>query len=621
MPRNAAFLVLFVLSHEGWLMKIDKQFLRHVQEIFGPLRYRMLLVLSMIGLSQALFLAGPYIQGMILDNLSQGIAMSQTYSLIALAAAIRLVNQWALQFPREKYEVDKVDFDIQERAGDQTMLHVTSLSVGQHNMLHSGTKQSVINRGQSSMTSLVTLTVYEIAPTLLRCVALVLALFYMSPLFGLVVLIIVTVYVWLTIKMNNSFGPEMKKLEKMWNTESKFRGEILQNISHVLVNAQEKKAQAEANAKYEETVVVAKPLWNRFLFYAYIKMALFVVGGTANLLLGAHYIYTGQYTLGKVVVLWYWSNDALNSVGNVGGMQRQIMRMWSSIKRYCEFLDLQNDLIVSKNPITLTPIKGNIEFQDVNFFYQSRIEFSGDGDEKPKKEEQAKSPALSGISFAIEAGQTVAIVGKSGSGKTTLAQMVLRVYDPSTGKVLIDCEDLKNLDIQKFRSGIGVVEQTVPLFDRSIRENILYGLNGHAANVTNEELERVAQMAQLSQFSHKLEQGYDTIIGERGIKLSGGERQRIGIARALIKNPAILIFDEATSSLDAGVEAEIREAIKEASVGRTTIIIAHRFSTIRYVDRILVMDEGKIVGDGRHSDLYESCPTYRKLVDHQVTSN
>lgn len=602
-------------------MKIDGLFLRHIQGIFGPLKSRMLFVLSLIGLSQVLQLAGPYIQGAILDNLSQGKAMTYTYWLIALAVTIRLVNQWVLQFPREKFEINKVDFDIQERAGDQTMEHVTNLSVGQHNMLHSGTKQSVINRGQSSMTNLVTMAVYEIAPTLMRCLALVIALFYMSPLFGFVVLVTLTLFTWLTVKMNNSFGDKILKLERMWNVESKFRGEILQNISHVLVNAQEKKAQAEANAKFDETVSVAKPLWNRFILYAYLKNSVIIAGSALVMFLGAYYIYNDQYTIGKVVVLWYWSNDALNSVGNIGSMQRQIMRMWTSIRRYCEFLDLKNDVTTAENPIVFDSLKGDIEFRDVKFFYQSRIEFSPEyAEEKPvvKKQEVAKHPALNGITLRVKAGETIGIVGQSGSGKTTLVQLALRSHDPSSGQILMDGEDLRNLDIQKFRSSIGVVEQTVPLFDRSIKDNILYGLNGHAVDVTHEELERAATMAQISQFAHKLEQGFDTIIGERGIKLSGGERQRIGIARALIKNPAILIFDEATSSLDAGVEAEIREAIKEASIGRTTIIIAHRFSTIRYVDRIVVMDEGMIVGEGKHDDLYETCPIYRKLVDHQV---
>ena len=175
------------------------------------------------------------------------------------------------------------------------------------------------------------------------------------------------------------------------------------------------------------------------------------------------------------------------------------------------------------------------------------------------------------------------------------------------------------MDLQSFRSKVGVVEQQVPLFDQSIRYNILYGLNGRAKDVTDKELERISQISQISRFSHKLEKGFDTLIGERGIKLSGGERQRVGIARALIKDPAILIFDEATSSLDASVEAEIRDAINEASQGRTTIIIAHRFSTIRYANRIIVMEEGQIAGQGKHEELYKSCLPYRKLVDHQLT--
>ncbi len=524
-------------------MNAQRYFLRQAWAIFGPLKWRMLLVLGTIAVAQGLSLIGPYIQGTILDNISHQKAMSQTYWLIALACGIWLFTHWVLQFAREMYEVDKIDFDINERADDQTMIQVTSLSVGQHNSIHSGMKKSVIDRGQHSMTTLVHMFIYEIVPTISRATIMTVAMCWLSLSMGLIVLSAMAVFLALTIWMNQTFGPKLKGLEKKWNRESQFRGEILHHISHVLVNAQEEKAREEAGAKYDEVVTIAKPMWQRFLVWAYLKNMTLVLARTGIMALGAHYIYTGEYTFGKIVVFWGWSNDAMNSIGNVGSLQRQIIKMWTSIRRYCEFLGMETDVKVVDNPIVLDPIQGRIEVKNLSFAYDRRLNISEDEDDEASgKREKSKRPALRDVSLVIESGETVAIVGESGSGKTTLVSMLLRVSDPTAGQILIDGQDLKLLDLQAYRSKVGVVEQTVPLFDRSIRDNITYGLDGKASAVTEDELQRISDISQISRFSHKLEDGFNTLIGERGIKLSGGERQRVGIARARVKDRAIISF-------------------------------------------------------------------------------
>jgi ABC-type multidrug transport system fused ATPase/permease subunit len=242
---------------------------------------------------------------------------------------------------------------------------------------------------------------------------------------------------------------------------------------------------------------------------------------------------------------------------------------------------------------------GDIELQNVSFQY-------------PKGER----PVFENVTLTIPNGKKIAFVGFSGSGKSTIVKLLLRMYDWGSGDIKVAGKSLRDLDAQTFRQKIGYVEQHVDLFDISIRENILFGLKNK--KLSEEKLNGIVHLSRIDQFFHRLgSSGLDTIIGERGVKLSGGERQRIGIARALAKDPEILIFDEATASLDTENEKYIQEAIDESSKGRTTIIIAHRLSTIVNSDIIFVMDKGKVVGQGTHEELKTKSPEYQRLIHAQ----
>lgn len=310
-------------------------------------------------------------------------------------------------------------------------------------------------------------------------------------------------------------------------------------------------------------------------------------------------------------ILWFGGRDVINGKLTAGallafltyiGLLVQPIRVFSrvistiqqgvaSADRVFEILDEKNEVPLAENPLTLAPMGGQITFNDVWFAYND------------------KAWVLKGLDFEIERGQKIAVVGSTGAGKSTLADLVMRFYDPQKGTILIDGTDIKQLELKSYRRQIGVVPQDPVLMKGTLAYNIGYGYDG----VTDDDLVRAAETAGILSFIRTLPDGFDTAVGERGVTLSGGQRQRIAIARAVVRDPRILIMDEATSSLDALVEQQVQEAMRKAMQGRTAIIIAHRLSTIRDADRIAVLSGGRLVEQGTHDELMSLKGHYYKL--------
>ncbi len=601
-----------------------KQFLKKVWEIYAPFRSSVVIVFVFIAVVQILALAAPYFQGMLIDCLIQKRPMSFTYWIMGAAFVAFILQNVVVGYYREVFEIKNVEFAVPEYISKKTMEKVLSLSVGQHIAQNSGMKESIVSKGQHSLTSLAYTLMYEVLPVVVQIIFMVGALLYLSWPLGLVVVVGMVSFVAAIIAGNLKVQKPLKRVDKAYHENARFRGEIYRNAELVLINSQEKRAVRESDANLREIHAQFQDIWLNFVKWAFARNIIVGLTRFSVMAIGIYYVYNGVYTPGHLVIFWSWAGNALSQVGTVGQLQRRIVSMYASVKKYFELLDLEPSVKVIPNPVRPVKFAGRIEFKNVTFEYPRRDKQADEDDEDASevaKPEKQTGPALRGVSFAIESGQTVAFVGESGAGKTTAVHALLRAEDVKEGQITIDGNDLRVLDLNHLREHVGLVEQHVPLFDETLRYNITYALNGQASAITEKKLDQIAQMACIDRFFDRLERGYDTLIGERGVKLSGGERQRVGIARALVKNPDILIFDEATSNLDAQNEAFIRLSIEKASRGRTTIIIAHRFSTIRNADKIVVFDKGRVVGEGVHDELMLKCSEYQRLVRHQINKS
>lgn len=598
-------------------MKNMKQFTVRILKIYASFKWPMLGVFGFIGAAQILNLLSPFLQGKMIDFVVSGKPIKQTV-FVAIAVFAAYLLQMGIHFFRERFELNHIDFALDRHTSKITMEKVLSFSIGQHINENSGIKQSVISRGEQSLKSMAYTMLYDVLPMFVEVVLMIGALLYLNLAMGLVVLTGIMLFSIVVVGMNVWLRADMKKSEEMQNENDRWRGEVLENAELVITNAQEKRAVEDCDKATGKVAAFAVKTWLKYVNAAIFRD--FIIGTTrfAVILIGIYYVYRGMYTPGYLVVFWSWSNNALGRAADISSIQRRLMSMYASVKKYFEMMDVESDIKSPANPIRPEKFNGRIEFRNVTMRYKGRAYIKDDEIVHELKTDAETQPALVNVSFVIKPGEKVAIVGESGAGKSTLVHALLRAQDPDAGQILIDGYDLKTLDLHQYRGAMGLVEQYVPLFDHSLRYNIAFGLNGRGAFIDDVQLNEIAKMTSIDRFLSRLEKGYDTIIGESGVKLSGGERQRVGIARALIKDPDILIFDEATSNLDAENEALIRESIEKASRGRTTIIIAHRFSTIRDADKIIVLDKGQVVGQGTHDELVATCEPYERLLKHQL---
>lgn len=346
------------------------------------------------------------------------------------------------------------------------------------------------------------------------------------------------------------------------------------------------------NSRFRDSKLIAYRVmaWNSSVSYILMKIVTLFV-----LLCGTWFVINKNMTYGEFLAFVLLSNVFLGPIQQINGVIEMYPKGIAGFKRFNEMLDTEPDVADVPDAIAVKHLEGNITYQNVSFGYEG------------------KENVLNDINLTIRAGETVALVGPSGGGKTTMCSLLPRFYDIKEGSLLIDGIETRQMTLASLRSQIGIVQQDVFLFDGTIRENIAYG----NLNATEEEVWEAARRAQLEEIILAQSEGMDTLIGERGVKLSGGQKQRLSIARMFLKNPSILILDEATSALDTETEVAIQQALTDLSVGRTTLVIAHRLATIKNADRIIVVTEDGITEQGSHQELLALNGAYTRLHEAQ----
>ncbi|MGO1160987.1 ABCB family ABC transporter ATP-binding protein/permease [Brucella pseudogrignonensis] len=478
----------------------------------------------------------------------------------------------------------------------KTFVHMHQLSLRFHLERRTGGLSRVIERGTKGIETIVRFTILNTLPTILEF-ALTAVIFAFAYGFSYLLVVAVTVvaYTWFTIKASDwriNIRREMNDSDTDANTKAIDSLLNFETVKYFGNETMEAKRFDASMARYEDA---ATKTWTSLGWLNFGQAVIFGVGMAIVMVMSAREVQAGTQSLGDFVFINAMLMQLSIPLNFIGFIYREIRQGLTDIEQMFDLLDVQQEVQDKPTAAPLSVDKGAIRFNDVHFAYD------------------ANRPILKGVSFEVPAGKTVAIVGPSGAGKSTISRLLFRFYDVQSGSVTIDGQDVRDVTQESLRKVIGMVPQDTVLFNDTIAYNIRYG----RTDATDDEVEKAAEMAQISQFIKHLPEGYQAMVGERGLKLSGGEKQRVAIARTILKAPPILILDEATSALDTATEQEIQSALDIVSRGRTTLVIAHRLSTVISADEIIVLKDGLIAERGTHRDLLLQDGLYASMWSRQ----
>jgi ATP-binding cassette subfamily B protein len=532
---------------------------------------------------------------LVLKNIVDGLSEPQA----ALAVPIALLLAYgALRFSTtlftelREFAFARVTHRAVRRIALEVFRHLHSLALRFHLERQTGGVSRDIERGSRAITSLMSYTLYSILPTLLEILLVTGILLYKYDVaFALITFVTLTAYIAFTVTVTEwrtKYRRQMNEQDSKANTRAIDSLINYETVKYFGNEAHEARRYDENLQQYESAAV--KSTTTLSMLNAG-QSGIIAVGATAVMWKAASGVVGGTMTIGDLVLVNAFMIQLYVPLNFLGVLYREIKQSLADLERMFRLLDENREVEDKPGAPALVVKRPAIRFEHVRFAYDHRREILHD------------------VSFEIGAGRTVAVVGHSGSGKSTLARLLYRFYDVSGGRVTIDGVDIRDVTQASLRAAIGIVPQDTVLFNDTVRYNIRYG----RPSASDAEVEEAARAAHIHAFIEALPDGYETRVGERGLKLSGGEKQRVAIARALLKDPAILVFDEATSALDSKSEKAIQAEIDRIAEERTTLMIAHRLSTIMGADQILVMDAGRIVERGTHRELLERGGAYAQM--------
>jgi ATP-binding cassette subfamily B protein len=577
---------------EGW--SAMRRFLPYLWPAGEPaLRARVILSFSLVLVSIAVTtLVMPLAFGAAIDRLTAGMEEAVTIA-IALVTAYAAARFGGVLLDNLRNGIfERVGQDATRRLAESTFRHLHDLSLRFHLERRTGAVTKIIERGTKSIDMMLYFLLFNIGPTIVQLL-LVLGLFWVKFGFGLVAatLVMVAAYIvytrivtdWRTrlrAEMNDlDTGAVARAVDSLLNFET---------VKYFNAEDREARRYGEAASRYAEAAIKNET-----------SLALLNVGQSliTNVMMAGAMGFTvwgwstGRFSPGDVVVVNTLLAQLFRPLDMLGMVYRTIRQGLIDMEAMFTLVDTPAEVVDAPGAPELRVGSGDVRFENVSFAYD------------PER------PILDGISFHMPAGSTLAVVGPSGAGKSTLSRLLFRFYDLSGGRIVIDGQDIAAVTQASLRRAIGIVPQDTVLFNDTIGYNIGYGREG----ATLAEIEAAARGAAIHDFILSLPQGYDSMVGERGLKLSGGEKQRVAIARTLLKDPPILILDEATSALDSRTEAAIQETLKSVERGRTSIVIAHRLSTVVDADQIIVLDQGRVIERGTHGRLLRKGGLYAEM--------